>query len=309
MDVRHRQHLLKHLHAILAQRPQLVARKHELTGQPDDRRHHLRLVLFERVAHQQRVGIGVEHDVVHEYLRERAFRLVKDVLPLHRHLREIRAAKRMVVLAQSAIAAHDVATETRSVEIARFRAGEVAHAAEHEAIFADALAQGLHAAVKPVGIGRVAEAGADFGTLELARRVGHAVELEELVAPLARSRSRETAQEFKCIGIRRIKHIASVPAVNGLAVRIVEEKVVMGVMERLVPRAVKRHPKTGTEPQRTEVVGEFLHPLRELRLVNGQVKVVKIAHGKPKGMILPRFNGPDVQPERLEVLRADSCFG
>ena len=296
--VRHRQRLLEHLDAPGGEFAELVAREGLLARQRHDGRLHARLLVGERlVADHHAVGVGPEHDRVREVLVDRAARLEEDVVP-----------------ANGLVGVHDVRARARRVRVRRLGTGEVSLAGKEHAVGPDAVAERLHAELEGVGAGRVGEAGADIGPLVEVRAVAgaasaHAVDLEELVAPVVRGLVEDLLQVRARGGHRGVERELAVPAGNRLAVLAVQEPVRVRLVEVRVARAERRHPEAGTEPELADLAREPLHALGELLRVRLEVHVVELGDGQLARVLLPALDGPEFEPERLEVLLPEARLG
>ena len=137
----------------------------------------------------------------------------------------------------------------------------------------------------------------------------HAVDLEILIPPLARSDAVNLTQVVDHFGMRRVNGELAVPGRERLAVRTVQEPRFVRQIEVGAAGAEGRGPEPRPEAKRTDVVGQPLHAVWKLARIGRQAEVVKVADRQRVGVVLPRLNVPEFHAERLQVLLADARLG
>ncbi len=111
---------------------------------------------------------------------------------------------------------HDVGSGARSIGVGGLGASEMSLASEKHAVFADTLTERPHTALERIRASRIFKAGADLRPLEKMGAVTgaaprHAVDLEVLISPLARSDAVNLAQVVDHLGMRRVDGEFAVP--------------------------------------------------------------------------------------------------
>lgn len=83
----------------------------------------------------------------------------------------------------------------------------------------------------------------------------------------------------------------------------------MRLIELGVPRSERDRPDARHKAQLPDFVRQPFHAVRKLLLERPQVEVREIAYGQLRAVVLPRFDVPDLETERLELFRGHARFG